>query len=195
MAKNKKFLSEKIMAIVAMVIVILLAGFFGWYRPHQIKQEKQGFLDAQANIEQLYTQIEAKIGKPTQIKRVDYCHYQSQEFGRGDRSCSVGIYAFYKNVDTDRANSLMQSSASVVGTPIRDSLNEGSSEFTATNNKTQVFYENYSSTMPACSLGYYYPFKFYDPDVTTTKDLRIELSCSSDAQSEYYPVLDDPSSI
>src|SRR3990167_1392881 len=107
-SSKKRFAWDKVLGIVGLILVVLVAGYFGWWRPHQIKEEKKQFEKAQASIEQLYSQIEAKVGKPDQVKRENKCSYTSVEFGRGSRSCDVIIFGLYENRSTAQANELLK---------------------------------------------------------------------------------------
>src|SRR3990167_8992620 len=84
-------------------------------RPIQIKNDKNNFLKAQSSIEDLYSKIVAKIGKPDKVKRESYCSYTSVEFGRGARSCDTSTYAIYKNQSINQANDLLAKLVAQIG--------------------------------------------------------------------------------
>lgn len=204
MNKTKKPESKlhKILRISGLSILTLIAigitSYITVIRPLQIRQEKKNFTAAQASIDQLFSQIEAKIGKPDQIKKEGYCRYISQEFGRGPRSCSVNIRAQYESRDMNQANSLMAGAASLFKSSLYDygTNSRGEPSLFVEPDLKHRGDQKFSQSLDdinglSCGIQYLYPVTQDPVDPNTQKFnqvLTLEIYCAGSAKSEHFPV-------
>ena len=178
------------------LVIVGFVGYFGIYKTIAVKQEKDRFLKAQASLEDLYSQIEAKIGKPDQVKREQSCSYSSVEFGKGSLRCGSAIYLIYTNRDYQTSNTLMSEVQPLVGTKLYERL--ARKELTAFVSSKQVstkqgFSQGYKIFGGiSCAVSYSYPnSSMYPSDIFTTtssENFQISLSCSGDSIAEHFPV-------
>src|SRR3989344_6777709 len=176
------------------LVIVGFVGYFGIYKTIAVKQEKDRFLKAQASLEDLSKQIEAKIGKPDQIKRDRSCGYSSpfSMFDkRGYRSCFVGVYILYENKGLEDANSKMSQISPLISAKLYPGAGEKyQKEFIpVTQNNHQSFSQDYKNFGEiSCSVSYSYPqFPTFSTDTfqTTFKEnFQVILSCGGDARAE-----------
>jgi len=195
MIKTKRFTRDKTIGLVGLIIVIGIGVYVGVYRPYSVGQDKERFLQAQASLEELYSQIEAKIGKPDEIKRDQSCDRANLKSSQGPLLCDVGISMWYKNRDVHQSNSLMRSSISLNSTEIR--IGSGSAEgkaFVSAEIKRglQVFYQSINSFSGlSCAIGYRYPTTPSLEEQFNSKydeNFEIHISCGGPAKAEHFPL-------
>jgi hypothetical protein len=181
--------------VVVLVIGIGLAGYVAVYPLAMEKIEKDNFKKARAGLEDLYGQIEAKIGKPDQIKRDQSCAYASREFVRGPRSCGSSIVFLYENKSFEEVNSKMSQASPLVSNKLYPGagVRHQTQFIPSSQNNNQSFGQDYKKFGDiTCSVNYSYPvYPTYlsNPFQTHfTENFQIELSCGGSARAEYFPV-------
>lgn len=178
-------------------LIVIGAGVllnFALVRPTQLYLEKARFEKAAKQLEGIYGQIEAKIGKPDQITRDKSCGYASREFGRGPRSCSVNVEVIYNNRSIDEINAILEKTSDLMGGRAYDALNRTAAFTTISNNTSQTLSLDLSTIRIdglGCSVDYSYPLTKENTTSygrATNNNLLISLGCGGDALSEYYHV-------
>lgn len=74
-----------------LIVILLCVGTFLAVRQIQIVQERADYREAEVVLDNLYSQIEEKIGKPDKVEHIKTCGYSSAKFSKGILSCSVSI--------------------------------------------------------------------------------------------------------
>lgn len=205
MGKETKTTINKVLRIVFIVIAAGLFLYLLVYRPVAIYLEKRNYTRAQSSLEDLLVKIEGKVGKPDQIKREQSCHYASQKFARGSRSCSVTIFALYENKNSQESTIIMNNAAQTVGSNLRIDYitaserknGERGNIFIKSDRKVnQTFHQDLTNIHALyCGVSYSYPMPpdpyYLVTDSFQTKspeNIQIDLSCSGDAIYEHFPV-------
>ena len=196
LVKTKKFTRDKLLGLFGLVVVTMLAAYVGIYRPLTIREDKERFVEAQASLEELYTQIEGKIGKPDQVKREQSCTYASRKLEKGPLGCGVGIYLLYENKNSQVANELMQKSIVILGSKVFERLGRmGLTSFMPVEqlNGPQSFSQEYKTFSEiSCRATYLYPlFPTYLSDAfktTLQENFEVDLTCGGSAKAEHFPL-------
>jgi hypothetical protein len=186
-AKNSPIYLLMLVGLVAFIYFVL-------YRPLSIHQEKKNFEKAEASLNELYEKIVQKIGLPDQKKNNKSCGYASRAYGRGDRSCSIGIMILFKNKGSTESTQLMQTAAklvndsglSLLGEPV-DSFRPAG-EYPGNQNIRQDYTKIAGLT---CTVQYTYPISAKSNSSFTglaLENFSVELNCGGQAKAEHYPV-------
>jgi hypothetical protein len=193
-ANTKKFTKDKVLGAAGILIIVIIGGYFAMYRPLMIRRDKDRFIKAQASIEDLFTQIEAKVGKPDQVKRDQSCSYANREFERGPLACAVSIYALYGERTIEEASGILLDSSLVVGTPLLQFGEQVTPQFTLAPQKPveQTINQDYKHIAGlSCKVDYSYPFVSGLYDVFTSapaNSIKLSLVCGGPANAEHFPV-------
>lgn len=157
--------------------------------------EKRQFSQAEKEMDALYAQIVEKVGKPDQEKKEKSCGYASRVYDRGPRSCWVGMYGLFENIDSAKANDIMKQAGDVSGVKPKDRLARSAVlDFSSpgVSASDQEFGAGLDiSSSKSCVLDFVYPLSdhsSYGFATSNTKDLLVSLHCSGDAMVEYFPV-------
>lgn len=178
------------------IVGIGLVGFFGVYRPVSVYLDKQRFLRAEKEIEEVAEQIQAKIGPADQVKRGASCSYASRKFERGPLSCGVGVHGIYIADDPSSANSILEKVVSIKASTLYPGASQqGATEFkdNKASHVQQSFTQDFYSSGLLCKIEYVFPAEVnleeYFPE-NDTRNIRITTRCSGDARAEHFPVTD-----
>jgi len=190
----KKY-ANKIFLGFVFVVGLTAVSYIFVYRPYSIRQDKERFTKAEASLDEVYNQIVAKVGKPDEVKKDNNCAYANRVYGKGPRSCSVGIYLLYENKNSSSASSTMADVAPIIGSKIY----AGPGERDQTNfvpvqlNKTQSFSQDYKQFGEIdCGIDYLYPVSPSNQNDTFQtsfdENLEITLICGGPAKAEHFTV-------
>ncbi|HLB66551.1 MAG TPA: hypothetical protein VJJ78_03080 [Candidatus Saccharimonadales bacterium] len=164
-------------------------------RPIQIKNDKNNFLKAQSSIEDLYSKIVAKIGKPDQVKKEQSCAYANRAYGKGPRSCAVGIFFLYEKRDLRHVNLLLAKSTQSVGQDVYPGPGEKyqNAFISLKKNGDQNFSQDLMSVNTiSCTANYSFPVypsfftSLFKPQ--SNSNFMISLTCGGSSKSEHFPV-------
>lgn len=91
--KNKKtwLTNPKNRPHIFLVALIFLGGGFFAYQSYAKWQDKNKFKQAQASINELYSEIVAKVGQPDNYQKTNSCSRPNLKFEQGPLSCDVDI--------------------------------------------------------------------------------------------------------
>lgn len=183
----------------ALVVLFVLAAIvLGWLVIHiaRTNYEQRQYNHARANLNALYDEIVAAVGKPDKTKDDASCGYVSQEFGRGARYCNIDKYFAYKLDDTNavfekyrKITSVIKSSTNVSYTySIANKDREPEKRGLAT-----IYFQN--SGIKDCSVSFLNIGEDTDKeyarlsgDFINVTGLSVDLYCSGGSQKEYFPV-------
>jgi hypothetical protein len=186
--------------VVLIVLVILGGGYFA-YQSYAKWQDKHKFEQAQASINELYSEIVTKVGQPG-ISRSKYsCRYASLKYSRGPLSCGFESQFAYRvdrggvqaNIVVTAANEIVSKDLNFINYKvgaISDLPFKPFSEFTGVQSTSLTFIEKKTSL--ACSLKFNY-FPYSDGDVSqfvTSASGKVNLSaqigCGGYSKGKYY---------
>ncbi|PJE65372.1 hypothetical protein COU91_02030 [Candidatus Saccharibacteria bacterium CG10_big_fil_rev_8_21_14_0_10_47_8] len=195
--KTKKKLSwlknPKNRSQVFLAVLVLLGGSFFAYQNYAKWQDKHKFEQAQTSINELYSEIVAKVGQPDNYKKTNSCSRPNLKFEQGPLSCNVGVDILYgvdniqaaTNIFSTIQNGIVKESSSFVR--IADSKDKGSLP------SSTVSSDNYKDSKSGmeCTIKYAYDSPF-DTFLTlnkesTSKPLFISIGCYASAKKGYYP--------
>lgn len=163
-------------------------------RTIQIHTQKQNFAKAEASLDALAKQIEAKVGKPDDIKKEKSCGYASRVYEKGPRGCSISIFLFFSGKDSTQATGLTSQISPLVSNKEVQRLGEITHTFVpfdqyrGDQTLSQAYYDIGSLS---CSVQYVYPVskKLNQPfEPKESENLQLELSCGGVAMAEFFPV-------
>jgi hypothetical protein len=181
------------------ILYIFFVVVVGWLLIHLARTtyERQQYTQAQANLDGLYAEIVAAVGKPDKTKDDARCGYVSQEFGRGPRYCDIEKAFLYLNISKQKAeliakkiNDVVKSSKrveyvreyrSVTSDIGRKDL--ASSLFTTAGIQecgTDLAYVTPQTIEEYTSIG--------DKNTLKHNGLSVVIDCSGGSQKEYFPV-------
>lgn len=169
-----------ILVIVIGLIVVIGSSLFS--NKIAINQEKKQFESAEASLDQLQTEIIAKLGEPVSANSTNVCGYASTVDGRGDRGCGVGFELSYATDD-------LRKYASDLGITI-DSNPSVKTTYTSYNPDNIGTYQSlgsdftFNSSLLQCGATVKNMAALGSPK----PEVRIRISCYGDAKAEYYPV-------
>lgn len=112
-ASKKKSLKDDKLAWFAAAILVLGFGYYA-YNSYIKWNDRHRFEQAQASIDELYTDIVAKVGEPNNYRRSASCSRPNQKFEQGPLSCNVGVEFVYDLNDRSEAESKYESAQSVI---------------------------------------------------------------------------------
>lgn len=189
----KKY-ANKIFLVLVLVVGLSAASYILLYRPYSIRKDKERFTKAEASLDEVYNQIVAKAGKPDQVKKDKSCAYANRVYGKGPRSCSVGIYLLYENRNNLVASSITEKAATVSGAQLTVFGEKSTGSFSSITEKRgdQTISQGYNSIEGlACSIDYIYPVlpsssKTFQP--TTNENLEVVIACGGPAKAEHFTV-------
>lgn len=190
----KKY-ANKIFLVLIFVVGLSAASYILVYKPYSIRKDKEKFTKAEASLDEVYNQIVAKVGKPDEVKKDKNCAYANRVYGKGPRSCSVGIYLLYKNKNSSISSSIMTDVAPIIGS--KKYVGPGERDQTnfvpVQQNKTQSFSQDYKQFGDIdCGIDYLYPVSPSNQNsafqTTFDENLEITLICGGPAKAEHFTV-------
>ena len=189
----KKY-ANKVFLVLVFVVGLTAVSYVFVYRPFAIRQDKERFTKAEASLDEVYNQIVAKVGKPDEVKKDKSCHYANRAYGKGPRSCSVGIYLLYENKNSSSASSITEKLAAIAGTKLTLFGEKTTASFIPSENKRgdqTLTQENKTIEGLACSTDYIYPVlpsssKRFQP--VSSENLEVVIACGGPAKAEHFTV-------
>lgn len=163
-----------------------------------IQREKAQFAKAEKEIDALYAQIVQKVGKPDQEKKTKSCGYASRVYGRGPRSCSIGLSLLYEGKSAENSNTIVNDVFSVSGGTYLQSYGDKTvNKFIHQDSYRidQKLDQDFRDTDGlVCNLGYNFPVvkefsESFSPK--NLENLEINITCSGPAMAEYFLVTKD----
>ncbi len=173
-------------------IAVIGAGLFVVVvRPLQIRNQKAQFDKAEASLDALVLEIEAKIGKADEVKKEKSCGRANLKNAEGPLICSVSVDLLFASTDVNSANGSLQKLLGSNNKKLRigSAAAEGTS-FLPTSEKRsdQTFFQDFqTASEPSCAYSYRYPanegvFKLGG------ENFEVGMTCGGPAFKEYYPL-------
>lgn len=168
------------------LLIILAVVSFVSYRQTTIYLEKSDILAKQQKLEELADKIASQY-PPDSRNDDQYCRYQSQKLSKGGRSCIISYKLIYSNLGLENANvkknqiSEINNYAALVNnlSPKRTDFDE--KDFSTT--KGYIHQDLPKNDMGGCYISY-----GYGEDLNNPSDLSVDVGCSIDTKSDYFPV-------
>jgi hypothetical protein len=178
--KTKKYLKLAGKILLLLIVVGSLAWFF-IINPYLIRQEKQRFESATAELEKLSQQIQAKIGQSGSVVEDNSCDRPNLKSEKGPLSCDVGYELTYSEVSAEEAFTRIGIVKDISQKPLRiGSVNMKSLTFLENSERQTIFQDLSLDTDHSCFVSYSYDVNVFS----------ILLSCGGPARAEHYPVED-----
>lgn len=158
----------------------------------QIRAERERFVTARSSLATLLSGLELKVARADTSQIIDSCSYTSVEFGVGNRSCDIDIFAAYKTIDDADAKNLSQE----ITTYIQHRAVLSQEKTVNADVKNLATYQldlNYPGLQ--CFVDYWYledgkmPFDVSGFTPMVPRGLLIQMNCGGAAKAEYFPVV------
>jgi len=172
-----------ILLLIGLLFVIGL-GYYFVYVPSQRTADRQRFLDAEAEIEKIFSEHIEPVAQPNEVVRDRSCDYASgQKYSQGDLSCSVSFLGLFEFQDSPELIQSYKRISEQFGSNIRrpgqsDISTEKIQDISSTDDIGG--YQVISIDDESCSVGYTYN--------ELSSILEVLISCTSPAITEHFPL-------
>ncbi len=174
-AKNAPLYQKKWFAVVVSGAVVLLLGWLFVVDPVLDQRDKQRFLRAEAEIEEILETKILPVAEPDDIRKEQICRYSGVKYAQGTLSCSVRTELFYESVDPIQTTEIISAELDL---PLRDTNNTEISVSDIQEDETFYVYQSIPQDNVNCGISY-------------SKDsgrLHVTISCSDTAKAEHFSV-------
>lgn len=177
--------------LIVVVIALVGCGITAAVNNHiKTVRERAQFAQVKTDLDEIYNEIVASVGVPTEHKAVQSCRYTSSDFGTGARSCAVDQYIFYS---ADSQASSFQKAMQI--TQIISSSKKVShfNEIFQNHEEARLYSSFHLGDFPGCGAEFDYlsiaPTTLPHFLFVAGGGLSIDINCSGGARAEYYPLV------
>jgi hypothetical protein len=169
------------------LLILIVVGSLAWFfiiNPYLIRQEKQRFESAAAELEKLSQDINGKLNSDAEMISNHSCGRANLKSEEGPLSCNVSFYSIHKAVDVNEANQILMTVSSLNSNPLRKGpLSDGVTFVEPSNSLPQIIYQSIGE-IHGLSCAHSYEYRPYESSI------KITQNCGGSAIAEHYPVED-----
>lgn len=196
--KNKKRLFGHKKKPVLIAVVAVLALTLGWFlvvNPALNQRDKDRFLQAEVQLEQILEEKIRPAAEPDLVERERSCRYASRKYTDGPLSCTVTIHLAYIDASSEKSVDIIE----LISQKINSALRDGLSEVEDISAYEELDYFRLSQKINSidglsCSVGFTHPITLSSESLVfegVSNDdagLYTSLNCSDSARAEHFPV-------
>jgi|AntRauTorcE11897_2_1112592.scaffolds.fasta_scaffold41776_2 hypothetical protein len=196
--KNKKQYFNHIRKPVLVAIAGMLLLGVAWFlviNPLLNQRDKDRFLQAQAELEQIFVEKIQPVAEPDLVEREQSCRYLSRKYSEGPLNCMLSIHLAYVDIGSKDSVNLV---GSISGT-VDQSLMEGSTQVDDLGSYHDQdvfrFSQKINSVVDfSCSIGYIHPITLggeslvFEGVSSDDEGLYVSMTCLRQSRAEHFPV-------